>query len=1126
VRENAEDPGPPRRLQISVLGPLQVLRDGTPVSLGGAQQRAVLAFLVGERERAVSVEQIADALWRERPPAGYSATIQTYVYHLREVLEPDRTKGEPPGVLVTEPGGYRLKIDPGAVDAAEFERLLESGESFNARGLPTEGAADLSHALSLWRGSVLADLAGYDFVARLGSHLDELRLRAIESRIDADLELGRHASLIAELNSLAVEHPLREHLQTQRILALYRAGRQADALDAFRSVRGRLVDELGIEPGKELTNLHQSILNQDAGLLLERPAPARPPEGKPPNERAVRPLVHGGSRRLLAISAVSAVGLAAVVVYSVRHSRPPNLRSLPANSVVRIDTHGTFHEAIAVGVSPDGIALARGAAWVANTGADSVSKIDLKRHVVVQTTPVEGAPQALAATGSDVWVVNSGAASVSRLSLKTNQVVDSIPVGNLASEIAVGGDGIWVVNTGDDTVVRIDPSTGETDEPIAVGFHPGGIAVDANTVWVSNSGDGTVSPIDAKSGAVGSSIAVGAGPTDIAVYHGAVWVTNSLSQTVSRIDVTSRQVEATVRVGDGPRSITLVGHRLWVSNEFDGTVTMIDPVSNRAVKQIATGASVRGLISDGQSVYVTTRSLETAGHRGGTLHITTAHLPVDSGIDPSNADAEYVFSAFLLAYDGLVGLQRASGAAGLTLVPDLAVDLPRPTRGGLTYAFRLRRGIHYSNGAEVKPDDIRLGLQQELTVSGDSQRLANILGAPACIRIKTVCDLSQGIITNDNTFEITINLRAPDPDFLYKLTEPLFATPDGDAGVRATTPRPATGPYMIGEYRSKKRFTLVRNPQFRPWSFAAQPEGYPDKIEWTVDRDLTHAVKNVLAGITDADERAPAAADYASLLRTNSDHFHSGFAAQTSFLFLNTHIAPFDNADVRRAINFAVDRNKIVDLVGGPSSAAPTCQILPPNFPGYHRYCPYTANPAPDGRYHGPDITTARALVERSHTRGRHVTVASPFADPPSVATANYVVRVLIRLGYKARFAPSTDDNYFSTDNPAQTGVMLWLIDYPAPTTFFGTLRCTSGFPGGYCNPAADELFLHALSSQRTDGVRADADWAKLDRTLTNDAAWLSLYNPRSTIVLSDRVGNYLSNPKYGPLYGQMWVVK
>jgi ABC-type transport system substrate-binding protein len=331
---------------------------------------------------------------------------------------------------------------------------------------------------------------------------------------------------------------------------------------------------------------------------------------------------------------------------------------------------------------------------------------------------------------------------------------------------------------------------------------------------------------------------------------------------------------------------------------------------------------------------------------------------------------------------------------------------------------------------------------------------------------------------------------------------------------------------MIGEYQNASTFTLVRNPQFHQWSFAAQPDGYPNKIEWTAQPDATQAIHAVLAGAADADERPPAATDYANLLRSHPDQFRSDFTARTSFLFLNTRVAPFDNAGVRKAINLAIDRNKVVKLVGGASTAAPTCQILPPNFPGYRPYCPYTTHPTPDGSYHGPDFAKALALVKRSHTRGTAVTVASHFDDPAVIATAREVARVLTRLGYKARFALSSDDGYFSSQNPAQIGTMWFYMDYPAPANFFGALLCNSGWPGRYCNPAADRLFTRAVDTERTDPVHAAAQWAQLDRMLTDDAAWLTLYSARSTIALSDRVGNYQSNPKNGPLYDRMWVVK
>jgi YVTN family beta-propeller protein len=1119
------DPNAEHHLRFLLLGHLQVLRGGTPLNVGGAQQRAVLAALLVARGQAVSVEHIADALWGERSPPGHAATIQSYVFRLRELLEPGRHSGQAPGVLVTEPGGYRLLVEPDAVDFLEFEQLLVSGQDQLARGTPHEASATLACALSLWRGPVLADLADYDFVAHFARRLDELRLETEEARIDAELMLGHHVSMVAELGSLVESYPLREHLQAQRILALYRSGRQADALDAYRQVRVQMLDELGIEPGTELTALHRAILNQDPGLLPESGSDGRKQDGGTPGRPSTRHGVRRTTKVLVSVAVVGALCLVAAGVHAVRTSHAPGLTTLPANSVVRIDGNGTFHEVVKVGVSPDGVALSKGAAWVANTSADTVSKIDLVRDVLVQTTPVGNAPQAMAVSGSDLWVVNSQGSSVSRLSLKTAQVVDTIAVGNQPAAIAIGPSGVWVANTADGTVVRIDPATDETDDPVAVGLRPDGIAVDAKTIWVSNGGDGTVSPIDASTQTVGSSISVGAGPAGIVATDDAVWVANSLSQSTTRIDPENRRVQAVIPVGDGPQSIAMVGSRPWVSNEFDGTVTVIDPAANSASRRIATGASVRGLVSTGSSAYVTTRSLAGAAHAGGTLRITTGFMPNFSGVDPTNADISFLFTAYSLVYDGLVGLRRTDGAAGLTLVPDLAEELPSPSADGRTYVFTLRRGIRYSNGARVTPDDIRRGVQQELTLTDDTERLANIIGAPACMRAKTVCDLSRGVVVDAANYRIAFHLRHPDPDFLYRMTEPLFATPVGLPGVAAKTPRPATGPYMIGQYRDPTRFTLVRNPYFHPWSVAAQPEGYPDVIEWTLRGNITRAVHNVVAGKADVDQRASAAADYRMMLRTHPDSFRSDVDGWTHYLFLNTRTAPFDDPDVRKAINFAVDRNVIVQLAGGVTAASPTCQVLAPNLPGYHRICPFTTNPAPDGSYHGPDFARASALVARSGTRGTSVTLVSPFGrGAPFGPIGHYIVGVLDKLGYKASFGPEPRGDYFSGANPAQLGLALWAADYPQPSNYFTGLRCDADEPGRYCNPAVERLYHRALEAQREDQVSAHTWWASLDRTLTNDAARLSLYDEQQVVAVADRVGNYQFNPKYGPLFGQMWV--
>jgi ABC-type transport system substrate-binding protein len=182
------------RLTFGLLGPLRVTRAGAALPFGGRQQRPVLAVLLAEAGAVVSVDRLADALCGEHPPAGYATTIQTYVFHLREVLEPDRIRGAPARVLITEPRGYRLQADEGAVDATHFEQRVHDGQAQLARGEVADAGAMLTAALRLWRGEVLADLADFDFVAPLATRLEQLRRSAIASRIDTELALGRHGA--------------------------------------------------------------------------------------------------------------------------------------------------------------------------------------------------------------------------------------------------------------------------------------------------------------------------------------------------------------------------------------------------------------------------------------------------------------------------------------------------------------------------------------------------------------------------------------------------------------------------------------------------------------------------------------------------------------------------------------------------------------------------------------------------------------------------------------------------------------------------------------------------------------------------------------------------------------------
>ena len=239
--------------------------DGRAVALGGAKPRALLALLALHANQPVSAERVAVALWGEDVPPSAVKTVQVYVARLRKAL------GDP-GVLATTPAGYRLRVRPGELDAERFERLVADGRRSLAEGRAERAAAELRQALELWRGPPLAELAATPFAPAEIARLEEQQLGAVEVRVEADLAAGRHAELVAELGQLTREHPWRERLHAQLMLALYRAGRQADALEAYRHAREVLVDELGIEPGAELHDLHEAILAQDPGLERS-PAP-------------------------------------------------------------------------------------------------------------------------------------------------------------------------------------------------------------------------------------------------------------------------------------------------------------------------------------------------------------------------------------------------------------------------------------------------------------------------------------------------------------------------------------------------------------------------------------------------------------------------------------------------------------------------------------------------------------------------------------------------------------------------------------------------------------------------------------------------------------------------------------
>ena len=283
------------RLVFGVLGPLEVRLDGAAVRVGGPRQRALLGLLLCHANRVVSRDQLIEELLGDQPAATAERMLRVQVSRLRKALADGN--GEPR--LLARPPGYLLRVEDGELDLHAFEQQVAAGRQALADGDPARAAGLLREAESLWRGRPLADLEFESFARLEVRRLEALRMQVVEDRIDAELALGRHAVVCPELEQLVAEHPLRERLRGQLMVALYRCGRQADALETYRAGRSLLVEELAVEPGPQLKKLQLAVLEQDAALDLPPAAvpagqPATGPAGRPADQAAPGPRRRGG----------------------------------------------------------------------------------------------------------------------------------------------------------------------------------------------------------------------------------------------------------------------------------------------------------------------------------------------------------------------------------------------------------------------------------------------------------------------------------------------------------------------------------------------------------------------------------------------------------------------------------------------------------------------------------------------------------------------------------------------------------------------------------------------------------------------------------------------------------------
>jgi DNA-binding SARP family transcriptional activator/DNA-binding beta-propeller fold protein YncE len=599
-------------MEFRLLGPLEVEGERGVVPLGSGKQRALLAILLLHANERVSRERLVDELWGEKPPASAAHSLEVYVSRLRKALQGAGAQG----LLATQGTGYVLRLDGHSSDLARFEGLLAEARSEE----PERSATLLREALSLWRGPALADveLAGPAGAAAAG--LEELRLVALEERIEADLAVGRQRELVGELQALVAAHPLRERLRSQLMRGLYAAGRQADALEAYREGQ-RALAELGLEPSPELKALQRQILNHDPALRS-----VAADTGPSPRRRRRRIWVLGG----LAVAILAGGAVAALALMSRGSGTSPAVSGVD-NSVGLFDpvhhrlvadiSTGTLSNALHGGSGPK-IAVGLGYVWACNESDRTVLRIDPATKRVTRTIGFGDVPGAVAVGHGFVWVEPESGTALLKLDSFGN-VVQRIPLRgppkpfqrNGPVSVASGPDAIWAVH-GLASVAKVDPSSGRVlrDTSGFGGALPGEIVATRTGVWTPSVAEGRllrlhpktaafVAETDPTGGATATWVAVAAGA-------GGVWVGDNQggngggANKVWRVDPTTNQVDGSVAVGNFPLGLVVRDGKLWVVCALSGTVDEIDPATFSVVSRTRLGGHPLGIANGPDGLWI------------------------------------------------------------------------------------------------------------------------------------------------------------------------------------------------------------------------------------------------------------------------------------------------------------------------------------------------------------------------------------------------------------------------------------------------------------------------------------------------------------------------------------------
>jgi YVTN family beta-propeller protein len=1100
--------GPTVSVEFRILGPLGVFVDGREIALGGARQRAILAILLIHRGGAASVDRIIDDLWGDDPPETATKTVQVYVSRLRKLLGAD--------VLVTSRGGYALASGAAEVDADEFERLLTQGRETLDRGDAAGASERLREAIGLWRGPPLADFAYESFAQNEIARLEELRLVALENRIESDLALGRHAALVPELEALVAADPTRERFRAQLMLALYRSGRQADALAAYRDARRTLGAELGLEPSPELQRLQQAILNQDPAIAA------------PPRERALAAVRR---RRGGALLAFGGGLLLAAAVAAILAGGEESQDAAAANSAAVIDPQSNeLVGTVPTGVEPADVAADGGSVWIANRGDDSVTQVDPKTRAVLRTVPAGTTVGGMAAGAGAVWIggsrgwklVRLDPAFQSRRTIRLASAPNDFAI-SAVNPVAVGSGAVWVGKSAGG-IAEVDPKSDEIVTKFPVGNSPSSIATGIGSVWIADDVDNTVTRIDPRSAAaVTATTPVGQGPAAIDAGAGAVWVANTEDDSVSRLDPATAAVTETIPVGARPTGVAAGADAVWVANSLGGSVSRINPETNQVEATIDVGQAPQGVAVAHGLVWVTVQASPVSPEPSSTaspddtIRVAVAKDP--GSTDPAFASIDYQLAGATCAL--LYNYPDRPFPAGARLQPEVATGPPSVSAAGRKYTFTLREDFRFSppSNEPVTAAAFERAIERALdpVMNSYGGLLAkDIVGAKDYSAGRT--HHLAGVTARGNT--LVIELTKPVPTLIERLATPFFCsvppgTPVREEGVDAV---PSAGPYYVASHDPDRSLVLRRNP-----NYAGERPHELEEIRLEIGVPPERGVEQVEAGESDYvvlnplnETVEPAPPEV--FRRLSSRYGARSEAAQaghqqlftqptlTLYYFLfNTRRAPFADSRLRRAASFAMDRRALAAYTGLGQYGRPTDQFIPYGMPGFADVAVYPLS--------GPDVTRARRLAGGE----RHHAVLYTCNFPGCTRHAQILRSNLDAIGIDLDVRQFPLEEYFSRlhrpGEPWDLAWSNWFFDYPDPASFINDQFAVPNQPTSIDDPTA----LRRMSAAaRLSGAARRRAYAQVDRYLAERVVSAAPFASGTiTHFLSARIGCQILHPVY-----------